>query len=92
MREIANQLKANKNFSQNHLFALFGYKDEKLSVIIALSDDLLSKFDASKLITPIVEAIGGKGGGGKKDMAMGGGTNKEGISRALNILKNKFHN
>jgi alanyl-tRNA synthetase len=48
---------------------------------------LLEKFDAAKLITPVVEAIGGKGGGGKKDLAMGGGTNKKAIAAAIEVLR-----
>ena len=34
-----------------------------------------------------IETIGGKGGGGKKDLAMGGGTNKNGILDAVKIIK-----
>lgn len=34
----------------------------------------------------MIEAIGGKGGGGKKDLAMGGGVNKNGILAAIEIL------
>ena len=87
LREIVNEIKARKDFSTNHVFAFFGSKDDKVSVIIALSNDLIEKFDAVKLIPEIVEVVGGKGGGGKKDMAMGGGSNKDKIPEAIEILK-----
>lgn len=88
LREITNDLKSKPDFVNSHIFALFGCKDGKVSTIIAVSSNLTDKFDASKLIRPVVEAIGGKGGGGKKDLAMGGGVNKQDISKAVETLKN----
>jgi alanyl-tRNA synthetase len=88
LREIATEIKNKKQFQSDHIFVFFGVKDEKISVCISLNQNLIEKFDATKLIAPIVEAIGGKGGGGKKDLAMGGGVNKEAISQAIEVLKN----
>jgi alanyl-tRNA synthetase len=59
---------------------------------VALSNDLIGKFDSTKLIMPIIEKIGGKGGGGKPDLAMGGGTNKEAIASAIELAKNLIAN
>jgi alanyl-tRNA synthetase len=87
IREIIADAKSKKEFQTSAVFAFFGCKDEKVAVCIALSADLLEKFDAAKLITPVVEIIGGKGGGGKKDLAMGGGVNKEEIVSAIEVLK-----
>jgi alanyl-tRNA synthetase len=87
IREITSEIKARKEFLNSHIFAFFGVKDDKVSVCLAVSSDLLEKFDAIKLIAPIVEAIGGKGGGGKKDLAMGGGSNEKAIPQAIEILK-----
>lgn len=88
IREILSDAKSKKEFQTNCLFVFFGCKDDKVAVCISLSADLLDKFDSAKLIGPAVEAVGGKGGGGKKDLAMGGGTNKEGITAAINAVKN----
>ena len=87
LRDIVNEIKTKKDFSTSCIFAIFGSKDDKVSACISVSTDLLEKFDSSKLIAPVVEAIGGKGGGGKKDLAMGGGINKSGVTQALEILK-----
>ena len=87
IREIITNAKAKKEFQNFTIFAFFGCKDEKVAICVALSGDLLEKFDAAKLITPVVEAIGGKGGGGKKDLAMGGGTNKKAIAAAIEVLR-----
>lgn len=87
LREITNELKAKKDFVNSHIFALFGCKEDKVAVVVAVSNDLLDKFDSAKLIAPLIEAIGGKGGGGKKDLAMGGGVDKNSIKKAVEILK-----
>jgi alanyl-tRNA synthetase len=88
LREILLEIKNKKDFSAAHIFTFFGCKDGKVSVVVALTNDLQEKFDSTKLIAPIVEAVGGKGGGGKKDLAMGGGVERGGIVRAVEILKN----
>ncbi len=88
LREIVNEIKNKTEFKDSCVFAFFGHKDEKVAVCIALSSDLIANFDSSKLIVPVIEKIGGKGGGGKKDMAMGGGTNKTEITQAIELLKN----
>lgn len=87
LREITNELKAKKDFVNSHIFVLFGCKEDKVAVVVAVSDDLLYKFDSAKLIAPLIEAIGGKGGGGKKDLAMGGGVDKNSIKKAVEVLK-----
>ena len=43
------------------------------TVVQAATADLAERFDASKLIRIATEAMGGKGGGGRPDMAQGGG-------------------
>ncbi len=88
LREIVNEIKMKKDFQVSCVFAFFGIKEDKVAACVAVSQNLQDKFDAAKLITPVVEAIGGKGGGGKKDMAMGGGVDKNGVSKALEILRN----
>ena len=88
LREITIEIKARAEFSTSHILAFFSCKDGRVSVCLATTNDLLEKFDSSKLISPIVETLGGKGGGGKKDFAMGGGVNKEAIPQALEVLKN----
>jgi alanyl-tRNA synthetase len=88
LREIVNEIKMKKDFQISCIFALFAIKEDKVAACVALSQNLQDKFDAAKLIAPTVEAIGGKGGGGKKDMAMGGGVDKNGVAKALETLRN----
>jgi alanyl-tRNA synthetase len=87
MREVTTEIKARSEFSNSHILAFFGCKDGKVAVSIAVTNDLLEKFDSAKLIAPVVETLGGKGGGGKKDLAMGGGIDKDKIPQAIEVLK-----
>jgi len=90
LREITNEVKSWSNFSQTQILAFFAQKDQKISLCLSLSTDLQNRFDASKLIIPMIAKLDGKGGGGKKDFAMGGGTNIDGINQALIELKNNL--
>ncbi len=88
LREIVTDIKARKDFYDSCVFVLFATKDDKISACVAVANNLLDKFDATKLIGPVVEAIGGKGGGGKKDLAMGGGVSNDGVLAAVDVVRN----
>jgi alanyl-tRNA synthetase len=56
--------------------AIVGVSEEgKATVFVGVTQDLVdaNTFDARELIKPGVEALGGKGGGGRPDMAQAGG-------------------
>ena len=91
VREIVNALKAKKDFQDSSIFAIFGCNNGKVSVCVAISANLVDRFDSAHLVKLAVEAVGGKGGGGKKDLAMGGGNDKNGISHAIETLKNNIN-
>ncbi|MEZ0226683.1 MAG: alanine--tRNA ligase, partial [Alphaproteobacteria bacterium] len=48
-------------------------EDGKASLVVAVTKDLTSKVDAVKLVKIGAEKLGGKGGGGRPDMAQAGG-------------------
>jgi alanyl-tRNA synthetase len=54
----------------------------KVSLIVRTSDDLTNRVPAGKVIKELAPIIGGKGGG-KADMAEGGGSQPEKLSEAL---------
>jgi alanyl-tRNA synthetase len=90
LREIINEVKSWQQFSTKQIIAFFASKDNKVSLCLTVSNDLQLNLDASKLIIPMIEKLGGKGGGGKKDFAMGGGVNINGINDAINSLRNNL--
>lgn len=56
--------------------------DGKASLVVRVTDDLTGRLNASQIVREIAAAIGGKGGG-KADMATGGGTQPEKLDQAL---------
>jgi alanyl-tRNA synthetase len=50
-----------------------GVAEGKASVVVGVTADLVDRFDAVTLVRAASEAIGGKGGGGRADMAQAGG-------------------
>ena len=53
--------------------ALIGVEDGKASAVVGVTDDLAKTYSAVELVKAGVAALGGKGGGGRPDMAQGGG-------------------
>jgi alanyl-tRNA synthetase len=53
--------------------ALVAVNDGRASVAVGVTDDLAGRRNAVELVRRAVEALGGQGGGGRPDMAQGGG-------------------
>ncbi|MEM9311374.1 MAG: DHHA1 domain-containing protein, partial [Pseudomonadota bacterium] len=61
--------------------------DGKAAIAAAVTDDLTDRFSAVELVRAGVSALGGKGGGGRPDMAQGGGPNAAEADAALSAVK-----
>jgi alanyl-tRNA synthetase len=59
----------------------------KAAVAVGVTDDIKDKFSAVELVKVAVEAVGGKGGGGRPDMARGGGPNGIDVAKAIEAVK-----
>jgi alanyl-tRNA synthetase len=57
--------------------------DGKASLVVAVTPDLRDRFNAVDLVRAGSEKLGGKGGGGRPDMAQAGGPNGEGADAAV---------
>ena len=53
--------------------ALVASGEGKASLVVAVTDDLTDKISAVDLVRAGAQALGGKGGGGRADMAQAGG-------------------
>ena len=77
-----------KNKYQNKCASLIISKDgDKLSIVLGVTEDLTSNFDSAKVIQDVSKILGGKGGGGRKDMAQAGGISLENIDQAMDMIK-----
>ncbi|QQR70006.1 MAG: alanine--tRNA ligase [Alphaproteobacteria bacterium] len=52
---------------------VMGKEEGKISLVVAVTADLTARFNAVDLARRAAEAVGGKGGGGRPDMAQAGG-------------------
>lgn len=64
--------------------------DGKAAVAIGVTDDMTGTINAADLIKVAVEAVGGKGGGGRPAMARGGGPNGADVAKAIEAVKAKL--
>ncbi|NVE94086.1 alanine--tRNA ligase [Altererythrobacter lutimaris] len=67
--------------------AAVAVNDGKAAFAVAVTDDLTDRFDAVSLVRAGVEALGGKGGGGRPDMAQGGGPNGNDAEAAIAAVR-----
>jgi alanyl-tRNA synthetase len=61
--------------------------DGKLGIVVAVTNDLTSRFSAVDLVREASEKSGGKGGGGRPDMAQAGGPDGSKAEDALNAIE-----
>jgi alanyl-tRNA synthetase len=70
MRPLVDE--ARKRLGQGGVVAYAAVNDGKASIAVALTPDLVGRFDAASLARAAVQAMGGQGAGGKPDFAQGG--------------------
>tara|TARA_Y100001934_G_scaffold9904_1_gene12929 strand:+ start:3 stop:2012 length:2010 start_codon:yes stop_codon:yes gene_type:complete len=61
--------------------------DKKASLVVGVTEDITNKYDAVEFTKAAVELLGGKGGGGRPDMAQGGGPKYQKTEDAINQIK-----
>ena len=68
--------------------AMIGVNDGKAAIAIGVTADLMEKISAVDLVRLGVVAVGGKGGGGRADMAQAGGPDGANADKALDAIAN----
>jgi alanyl-tRNA synthetase len=61
-------------------------EDGKAAVAVGVTDDLTDRFNAVELVRAGSQALGGKGGGGRPDMAQAGGPDGARAQEALEAI------
>ena len=74
------------------VIAFIGVDQGKAALAIGVTDDLKAKISAVDLVKAGVAAVGGQGGGGRPDMAQGGGPNGADAAAALAAIKQSLAN
>ncbi len=77
----------NKNLKTN-IVVLVTKNNNKVSVVVSVSEEIIQEFDAITIVKKIVDFLGGQGGGGRKDMAQGGAPLSNKIETLKDFVKN----
>ncbi|MEM6412875.1 MAG: DHHA1 domain-containing protein, partial [Pseudomonadota bacterium] len=64
-----------------------GVSDGKAGVCVGVTDDLTDRFSAVDIVRTASEAVGGKGGGGRPDMAQAGGPDGSKANAAIEAVR-----
>jgi alanyl-tRNA synthetase len=62
-------------------------EDGKAGIVVGVTNDLVARFNAVDLVRKGAEALGGKGGGGRPDMAQAGGPDPSRAQAALDAVE-----
>ncbi|MCR2834544.1 alanine--tRNA ligase [Parerythrobacter lacustris] len=89
-RELRPLLDEAKKTLGSGVAAAVAVNDGKAAVAVAVTDDLAGRFSAVDLVRVGVEAVGGKGGGGRPDMAQGGGPDGANAIAAIAAIKGQI--
>jgi len=85
LRSIVDEFK--KAISSG-VVAVVSVNDGRGTIAVGVTDDLTARFSAVDLVRAGVTALGGQGGGGRPDMAQGGGPDGAKANEALEAVRN----
>lgn len=86
-RELKALADDGKNSLGSGVVVFVGLDNGKAGVVVGVTDDLTDKFSAVELVRAASEAVGGKGGGGRADMAQAGGPDASKADAAVEAVK-----
>ncbi len=90
-KELRSVIDQGKKDLENGIIISISTFEEKVGVAVGVTNDLISKYDAVSLVKIASEILGGKGGGGRKDFAQAGGTNKNKIDEAFKAIADEIN-
>ncbi|WP_278921698.1 alanine--tRNA ligase [Pseudophaeobacter profundi] len=82
-KDLRGLIDAHKQNIGSGVILLIAEEDGKVAVAAGVTDDLTAEVSAVEVLRAAVPAVGGKGGGGRPDMAQGGGKDFSGAEAAI---------
>ena len=86
-KELRGLIDEAKKQAPSGISALIAVNDGRATVAVGVTENLTSKFSAVDLVQAGVAAVGGRGGGGRPDMAQGGGPDGAKADDAIAAIK-----
>jgi len=87
LRKLVDQGK--KEIKEGVVLAI-SVSDDKIGLAVGVTNKLIEKYDAVKLVKQAAQVLGGSGGGGRKDFAQAGGVKKADISKVREIIESSL--
>lgn len=87
LKSLADDAKAR---IKSGVVAFVAVADGKASLVVGVTDDLTSRISAVDLVRLGSEALGGKGGGGRPDMAQAGGPDGAKATEAIAAIEKRL--
>ena len=73
VKRIQNFIEEQKKQLNKKIIILYCLNEEKVTIAVGITNDLINEYDASQIAKEIGIILGGKGGGGRKDFAQASG-------------------
>ncbi|MDC3021098.1 alanine--tRNA ligase [Pelagibacteraceae bacterium] len=89
-KELRSVIDQGKKDIKNGIVVGISTFEGKVGIAVGLTKDLTKKFDAVELVKVASKVLGGSGGGGRRDFAQAGGSNKDKIEEAFKTLNDKI--
>ena len=86
-RELRGLADAAKQRLGSGIAAFVAVNDGKAAVLVGVTDDLTDRYSAVELVRAAATALGGKGGGGRPDMAQAGGPDGNAADTAIAAVR-----
>ncbi|MEO0062830.1 MAG: hypothetical protein RLZZ08_1390 [Pseudomonadota bacterium] len=86
-KELRGLLDEAKKRMGSGIAAIVAVNDGRAAFAVAVTDDLTDRFSAVDFVRTGVELLGGKGGGGRPDMAQGGGPDGDKADAAIAAVR-----
>jgi alanyl-tRNA synthetase len=86
VEQMRQQLDRIRQKAKSAVVVLGWAEDSKVTLLVAVTDDLTKKIEAGKLVGEVAKIVGGKGGG-RKDMAQAGGNDPSKLADALELAR-----
>lgn len=90
-KELRSVMDDIKSKHQDSVIALGSVNDGKVSLVVTVPKELTSEYKAGEIMKAMAERVDGRGGG-RPDMAQGGGTNPANLTNALQFVEEYIKN
>ncbi len=86
-KELKPLVDSLKQQLESGVVAVVAVNDGTASLVVGVTDDLVSRFSAVDLVRTGSAVVGGKGGGGRPNMAQAGGPNGDAADAAIDAIE-----